>query len=428
MPKKLPRDPRLVSATARLDLDIRKQCYWSRLSAGISIGYRRNEGTGTWTVRSTGHPRWIKRIAFADDYEPAAPPLILTYDQACDEARALARPKSDAPSDDSRPATVAEALDAYEANLKVRGANKQNAQMPRNHLFPFLLAKPVALLKAKELEKWRDSLISAGRLQPSSINRVLGCLRAALTLAAKRDQRITNKNAWLEGASAMADVTVDRNVILDNLTVNKIVAGAYAYRGPTKKDPALQQADGRALGLLVETLAQTGTRAEQAARLTVADLVFDGKPRLMMPKSGKGGGNRLARKSERVPVPIPPMLARSLQLAAAGRSGRGSLLLRGNRESWGEQPSTYYRLAFRDVVASIGLDPDEVTMGALRHSAIVRQLLANVPIRVVASTTNTSVEKIEKHYSHYIAEHSDELSRAGLLPPEAPTGNIEPIA
>jgi integrase len=428
MPKKLPRDPRLVSATARLDLDIRKQCYWSRLSAGISIGYRRNQGAGTWTVRSTSHPRWLKRIAFADDYEPAAPPLFLDYDQACEAARALARPKSDGPADDSRPATVAEALDAFEADLVGRGANKQNAAMPRNHLTPFLLAKPVALLTSKELRKWRDSLIGAGRLQPSSINKVLGCLRAALALAAKDDKRITNKHAWLEGAQAMADVTVPRNVILDDLTVNKIIAAAYAYRGPEKKDPALQQANGRALGLLVDVLANTGTRAKQAARLTVADLVFVGKPRLMMPKSGKGGGNRLGRMTQHSPVPITPALARSLQLAAAGRSSRQLLLLQGDGRTWGDQPSTYYRHAFRVVAASVGLDPDEVTMGALRHSSIVRQLLAGVPIRVVASTHNTSVEKIEKHYSHYITDHSDDISRRALLQPEAPTGNVVPIA
>jgi hypothetical protein len=54
-------------------------------------------------------------------------------------------------------------------------------------------------------------------------------------------------------------------------------------------------------------------------------------------------------------------------------------------------------------------------MYALRHSSIVRMLLANIPIRLVASLHNTSVAMIEKHYSRYIVEHSDDISRKALL-------------
>jgi hypothetical protein len=67
------------------------------------------------------------------------------------------------------------------------------------------------------------------------------------------------------------------------------------------------------------------------------------------------------------------------------------------------------------VVTAIGLDPADVTMYALRHSSIVRMLLQNVPIRLVASLHNTSVAMIEKHYSRYIVEHSDDISRKALL-------------
>ena len=61
-------------------------------------------------------------------------------------------------------------------------------------------------------------------------------------------------------------------------------------------------------------------------------------------------------------------------------------------------------------------------MYALRHSSIVRMLLLNVPIRLVASLHNTSVAMIEKHYSRYIVEYSDEISRKALLQHEAPSG------
>ena len=63
-------------------------------------------------------------------------------------------------------------------------------------------------------------------------------------------------------------------------------------------------------------------------------------------------------------------------------------------------------------------------MYCLRHSSIVRMLLRNVPIRLVASLHNTSVAMIEKHYSRYITEHSiDDITRAALLSEPTPAAD-----
>ena len=76
-----------------------------------------------------------------------------------------------------------------------------------------------------------------------------------------------------------------------------------------------------------------------------------------------------------------------------------------------------------DVPGIGALDPDEVTLYALRHSSIVRQLLANVPIRIVATLHDTSVKMIERTYSRHIAEHTDALARRALLDVSQPTAN-----
>ena len=60
-------------------------------------------------------------------------------------------------------------------------------------------------------------------------------------------------------------------------------------------------------------------------------------------------------------------------------------------------------------------DPAEVTMYALRHSSIVRQLLAGVPVRIVAAGHDTSVAMIERNYSRYITDHADALVRGAML-------------
>ena len=63
----------------------------------------------------------------------------------------------------------------------------------------------------------------------------------------------------------------------------------------------------------------------------------------------------------------------------------------------------------------VDLDPAEVTIYALRHSNIVRQILAGVPIRVVAVNHDTSIAMLERTYSRYIGDHSDALARGALL-------------
>ena len=73
-------------------------------------------------------------------------------------------------------------------------------------------------------------------------------------------------------------------------------------------------------------------------------------------------------------------------------------------------------------MTAVSADPN-VTMYALRHSSIARMLMQNVPIRVVASLHNTSTKMIEKHYSKYITEHSDDISRHALLHHESPAAD-----
>src|SRR5262249_3394229 len=176
------------------------------------------------------------------------------------------------------------------------------------------------------------------------------------------------------------------------------------------------------LGLLSDVLAITGARPSQAVRLRVKDLHdHPARPKLMMPKSAKGGGrNRSQKKVERLSAPITVQLAARLKEAARGRADDAPLLLQSDGSPWGNNPGQSYHRQIDNIVTAIGLDPAVVTMYALRHSSIVRMLLKNLPIRLVASLHNTSVMMIERHYSKYIVEHSDDISSHALLQHEPP--------
>src|SRR5262249_17375320 len=237
-------------------------------------------------------------------------------------------------------------------------------------------------------------------LAAGTVNRTKTGLRAALELAAAHDPRITNQRAWNVGLAALPDAHRARNVILDDATVPRIVAAASDH------DPTL--------GAPAEVADATGARSSPLARLEIADLQADGpEPRLLMPLSAKGRTRN--KRHERRPVPIPPALAAVLKQEATGRLSDAPLLLRSNGERWGHGRSRHHRNDMRAVVEAAGVDPDQVTLYALRHSSIVRMLLANVPIRVVATLHDTSVKMIERTYSKHIAEHTDAIARRALL-------------
>ena len=276
------------------------------------------------------------------------------------------------------------------------------------HLTSVLLSKPVALLAATELKKWRDGLL--GTMAPSTINRLCACLCAALEQAAQHDKRIQNRDAWEIGLAGLPNAQAARNVILSDDTVSEFVAAAYRID--------------HQFGLLTDTLAITGARPSQAVRLRVEDLHDHRvRPKLMMPKSAKGGDrNRAEKKLERYSVPITVQLAARLREVAKGRADDAPLFLQGDGSPWGDNPGAGYHREVKQIVSAIGADPD-VTMYALRHSSIVRMLKVNVPIRLVASLHNTSTKMIEKHYSKYITEHSDDISRHALLHHEPPAAD-----
>jgi integrase len=311
------------------------------------------------------------------------------------------------PTGSARPATVEEALASYEADLKTRGGDIGNVARVRIHLPAGVLNKTVALLASRELRNWRDGL--AKTLAAATVNRTTTGLKAALNLAAEHDDRITNRRAWETGLASILDAEQSRNVILSEDTVRRISAEAYLISAE--------------FGLLIEVAAVTGARVSQLAQIEVQDLQADrAAPRLMMPTSRKGKGRKTM---QRRPVPITLGLAAKLRVVAAERPATTRLLLKPSGEPW--KKSDHSRL-FARTAKRAGLDPKEVTIYALRHSNIVRQLLAGVPLRVVAVNHDTSVTMIERTYSRHIGDHADALARRALLDSAAPDGNVVPLA
>jgi integrase len=402
----------LETPDARRKLPVaKKPVFAARIARGITLGYRRNKTAGTWVMRVADGKggNWTAAIGTADDTSPANETDVFDFWQAQDRARAKARLGPDGTGDDGKPATIAKALERYAADLKLRGADPGNVARVLPHLSEALAAKSCALVTSRELRLWRDRLVD--KLAPATVNRTRNSLTAALRLAAEHDERIAaNRRAWETGLASLHDAEESRNVILDEAAIRAVIRTAAAQSA--------------AFGLLTETAAVTGARVSQLARLEVGDLQdHRSNPRLMMPSSKKGRGQkRIARR----PVPITFDLAAKLRTAASGREPSAPLLLKPSGQLW--KKSDHSR-PFARAARAAGLDPDEATIYALRHSSIVRQLLASVPVRVVAVNHDTSVVMIERTYSRHIGDHADALARKALLNLGAPAaGNVVPLS
>jgi integrase len=381
----------------RLKLSVRKKPYFDQIRGvrGVLLGYRRTQDNGTWVVRVTKDGGdWTKAIGKADDHDEAEnhPGAVLTYEQAQDEAKRVAG--AGKPGGEN---TVKAVIDRYKDDLEKRGGNVKAVPRVYRHLTDKLANKPVGTLAQFELSAWRDSLLT--KMKPASVNRTITVVRAALNLAANTDERIT-KRPWDIGLKAIVGAGRARNVILPEQDVRVVIGAAYR--------------DSERFGELVEVAAVTGARPSQLLRLqgedVQANFMSAGKrqPRLMMPTSKKGKGEK---KISHRPVPIPESLAKRL----SGRTGQ--LLQRPAGESPWEKInlSRHFELAIKGIKLSPTPSTAKVTIYALRHTSIVRQLLAGVPIRVVAALHDTSVQMIEQNYSEYIADHADELARPTLL-------------
>ena len=284
---------KLKNRTNRLKLLAKRKPYKVLIAPGIFLCYRRNAGRfvegderqrkqapGTWSVEAG----WLKRFALADDHEDANGVSVMSYFQAQQHALKMVRGSE---GDSDKPVTVAEVLDAYETDLAARGGSKHNAISVRNHCSSAMLSKVVMLLTETELSDWRNGLIAKG-LKLSSANRIGKSFKAALALAAKRDQRISNGIAWKNGLKPLkakgSNAPPRDNYYLPDATILAIVRECY-----------VEDSD---FGALIDVLAGTGVReiagAEAVARGHTGRRPGSTVPDDVVQQQGQGSRSRAA--------------------------------------------------------------------------------------------------------------------------------------
>lgn len=340
--------------------------------------------------------------------------------------------KKQAPPDAAKTATVWQAIETYLSARKERDliAGARTERGLRHHVLGTSLAKvTLAELTELDLENWRKGLTRGGRgktkrakenakaapILPATRARIYADVRAALNEAARSMNAGPSVHVAIRnGLRKPKGADVPRSIqVLSDADIRKVVAAAFDIHED--------------FGALILMLAATGARFSQVAKARVADVQTSHR-RVMVPVSAKGRGEK---HRTHIPLPLPDDVLNRVRPLLAGRAGHETLLTRwhhrqvegskGSAPTWERverrgwtADSTITRL-WRAALKLAGL-PDGTIMYALRHSSIVRLLMKNVPVKMVASTHDTSAAMVEKHYAHWILEADDTVIRQAIVP------------
>lgn len=287
------KDTKLDTREARSRLKVRWEPYWRSVMPGLFLGYRSNKTGGVWIARvrrATGYEEG--RLGIADDAVAGdVDGLVLSYGKAVEAAMQFALtakpPKS--PRTVGTGTTVAQAIDAYLANLLKRrpgtsGATTARQQADR-YILPALGDRLVASLKTKELSDFvkgvastpatvrakgaakrrnrqdydlSDPVVMRSRFETAK--RVWTTLRAALT------------HAWREEMEGVKEDSQWRKV--------KLQAPAVEEQPPRMLDEdevrrLLEACAAPDLKLLVEGALHTGARLGELTAMRVRDFTGD---------------------------------------------------------------------------------------------------------------------------------------------------------
>lgn len=406
--------------------------HWRRIDATTHLGYRNGPQGGRWLVR------WFEQGHYRKAVLGPADDIIMEGNISFDAAVKRAAEHVVAVKRGARfkaTITVKEAMDAYmavrdkRASAQAGRAVKSDAhsRLNRHFLSDIALAKlPLRSLTEEQLAKWRKRLPAT--LKATTRQRLLSDVKAALNMA-WREHRKSLPPEFAHTISfglSTADEPDDdepvarENQILTDDQVRSIIKEAQSFD---------EEGD---FARMVMLLAATGARFSQVRRLQVRDVQL-AQARIMMPTSRKG---RSRRKAEYTPIQIGRDVIEALAPVIVGRQPGDPLLQRWRHVQTGslEWKRTEYRQwqSSSEMLRPWHMICEKLELAdtvpyALRHSSIVRGLRAGLPIRLVASNHDTSVQMIERHYARYIADGLEELSAKAVIPLLHPVSNDQQL-
>jgi integrase len=409
------RNPKIDTRSARARLAERREPYWTVISAGNALGYRRGVKGGTWIAkfRDDSGKRHLEALGAADDARDADGLSVFSFAQAQERARSWFQRKALEQAGDfvplGRAYTIADALAEYRADYQHRSGKATDrldasagawivpelGPVPLDKLTkgrivawhlkmaetpPRLRTKPGAAQKHREVDTSPEGI----RQRRSTANRVLTILKAALNHA-YRERRCSSDDAW-RSVRAFREVDAARLRYLSDEEARRLTNACSP--------------DFRAL---VTGALLTGCRYGELASMIVRD--FNPDAGTLQVRRSKGGKPRhvvLAQEGRDFVAAL-----------AAGRPGSARLYLRDSGKAWAKSEQQRPLTA---ACAVARIDP-AINFHSLRHSYASRLVMRGVPLSVVAAQLgHADTRMVEKHYGHLAPSYIAETVRAAFSP------------
>lgn len=411
----------------RARLKPRHHPYWRGLAQGFHLGYYRGKRSGTWVVRyrppGSAEAYVTETLGQADDVVQADGGTILSWGQAFEKATTwVKRQRNGNPLADGK-ITVRRAIEIYtgvrddrDSKRKGRVVRSDAASRLTLHVLsdPYLPSIKLADLSEGDLRNWQRRLEA---LKGTTKQRLINDLKAALNAAYLDNSAALPIDLAQMIKAGLRPVFVD-DLRPSNARVDQILSDDQV-RSIVRAAAEVDE-DGD-FGRLVLVLAATGARFSQVKRILVQDVQPD-QSRVLIPRSHKGKG----KDNAYIRVPVGPDVIEQLMSVIEGRSADEPLLERWRVRQVG--PAEWVRVGrgpwnaasemtrkWQEVREAVDLSRDIVPY-ALRHSSIVRGLIHDLPIRLVAALHDTSVAMIERFYSRWITSRFDDLAATAVVP------------
>lgn len=434
MPRRV-KNAKTDTRTARSKLERRQEPYWTVISKGSALGYRKGARGGTWIARLRDEvgKQHYEALGATDDTVLADGVTVLDYRQAHDAAVRWFTSRTREIMGDliphKGPFTVSDACDlyvkAYEAGRTVKGNGRNITrlmQVIEPHILPTLGTVEVVRLTRKRISDWHQKLAETPprlrsakgaaprykdlddtpegrRKRRSTANRVLTVLKAVLTHAVQ-EGKVVSDDAW-RMVKPFREADAARARYLSDDEARRLVNAADLEFRP----------------LLLAGL-HTGARYSELAGLVREDFNADaGTVFIRQSKSGK----------PRHVVLTAEGTAFFAGLATHTAPG-ARLLTRADGRVWKKDDQA------RPMAAAVkAARIAAVTYHELRHTYASRLVMRGAPLPVVAQQLGHSdTRMVEKHYAHLAPSYVSDAVRAAMggwdAGADVKTDNVVPLA
>ena len=171
------RNGKIDTRSARARLAIRREPYWTVISEGCALGYRRGSKGGSWIARfrdEAGRQHY-EALGAADNAREPDGLTVFSFAQGQERARAYfvrkAREAAGELAPHEGPYTVADALTDYLKAYERRGGRAvyHARNVAETHIQPILGGLPVQRLTAKRVANWHHGIAEQPALPPTSL-------------------------------------------------------------------------------------------------------------------------------------------------------------------------------------------------------------------------------------------------------------------